>query len=602
MAIVPFQPNSNWNWKDAKYKFVSFILIGVLASFFALLFIYPILSINLVTDTGSQLGKYAKQVVDVSCGGTMEALNMVGSVVNGLGGGMVTTITELTAQTVMAVEFISDIIQSMSDLIGPMQSLLTGSVKDIMSAVSMASEYLSGILGKTMNLATESVGGVVTNILPLLGSIQEAMSFIITNGFTTAIQTFNGIRGMLADKIEAFSKSELPRLINAFSILQSVSQGQIFGDSSIAIVTLTVALYVKSFKRVTGIFTDSSIISDLISSTVSAIGSITADLSGLSIDFCEVLVGIIEPLFSLLNIPGTGDLNNCALDFVRLGLWYITNGSFCQTTPGSAIVTNFTNCLLGEIAYVTLIPGYTIEVSASKIFDLIGDTDVDLWPSELFDPLLSGFKSLLNGLPSVSFGWTDISLDTIFSNVGNVLVDIFTGFKSIFSSKVVALLPKSPAQTLLPLVLIYTIFKLVEKLLASILPILTSTMNSAFAVFNQWDVCTPEIGLYLPDWCSYTVLSITFYYICFTWYGASWCVSDIIGGYSKIVGAAMTQIITPITSSLFNISALISNILGSIPGAPASGAFLAQIDQKILDGLNNLNLFSSGDLPFFFNV
>ena len=64
MAIVPVQTNSNW--KDVKYKFVSMIMIGLLGTFFALLFIYPILSINLVTDAGSQLGAYARQVVDLS--------------------------------------------------------------------------------------------------------------------------------------------------------------------------------------------------------------------------------------------------------------------------------------------------------------------------------------------------------------------------------------------------------------------------------------------------------------------------------------------------------------------------------------------------------
>ena len=599
MAIVPFQPNSNWNWKDAKYKFISMIMIGLLATFFALLFIYPILSINLVTDAGTQLGAYARKVVDLSCGGTMEAVNMVGSVVNGLGGGAVTTITELTAQTVMAVELIGDVIQSMSDLLGPVTSLLNGGVKDVLSAVSLAVGYISNTIGKTMKLASDSVGGVITNILPLLGSIQEAMSFIITNGFTPAVQTLNGIRGMLADKIEAFSKSELPRVIDAFKILQSVSQSQIFGDGSMAILTLTVALYVKAFKRITGSLIDSSIVTDLVSSTVNAIASITVDLSGLSFDFCEVLVGLIEPVFSLLNIPGTGDLNNCSTDFIRLGLWYMTNGSFCQTTPGTAVVTNFTNCLLGEIANITLIPAYNITIGASEIFNFLGGNFPDIWPSELLDALISGFNSLLSGLPSVNFGWYDITLDTIFENLAAVLIDIFFGgYKSIFSSLVVSLLPTSPSQALLPLILLYTIYKIVEKFLTVVIDLLNDTIDSGLNVINQWNVCTPEIGVYVPSVCE--IDDPPFFEFCLEFYGDSWCVSDVIGGFSTMASAAMSYVITPITSSLFNITAVINAILGSIPSAPASGAFLSEIDQKILEALNNLQILST--LPFYVNT
>ena len=585
MAIVPFQPNSNWNWKDAKYKFISMIMIGLLGTFFALLFIYPILSINLVTDAGTQLGAYAKNVVDLSCGGTMEAVNMVGSVVNGLGGGAVSTITELTAQTVMAVELIGDVIQSMSDLLGPVTSLLNGGVKDVLSAVSLAVGYISNTIGKTMKLASDSVGGVITNILPLLGSIQEAMSFIITNGFTPAVQTLNGIRGMLADKIEAFSKSELPRVIDAFKILQSVSQSQIFGDGSMAILTLTVALYVKAFKRVTGILTDSSIVTDLVSSTVNAIASITVDLSALSFNFCDVLVGIIEPVFSLLNIPGSGDLNNCALDFIKLGLWYMSNGSFCQTTPGSAIVTNFTNCLFGEIAYITLIPGYSIDIGITTIFNsgLGNFPGLEDW---ILAPIYDLMRTLMSGLPEITIGWSDINLNTIFTGLGNVLYDIFNGFKSIFSAKLVSLLPTSPTQVLLPLILLYTIYKILERLSNIVINLIDDFIDDAVDLVDSWTGCEYYGACFDP--CEYIPLVPS----CEICLGVTMCISDLFSSMGAVKDA-VRAFFEPIVYGYFNLSAIISQILPFTPSLP-SGSLLTNIDNVINTVLSSATL---GSLP-----
>lgn len=427
-VVIPLKPNKNWD--DAKYRFISFVMLGVIGSMFVLLLLYPVLGIGAVTSLGSQLGKYTTQIVNITTGQTMEAVNTVGSLVNGLGSGAVTTITTLTAQAMLAIEVVGSALQGLNGLMGgPVKDMLTGAPMEVIKLFQMATNYMGSLFSDITGVTMEVVNTMMEKAFPILGSISEALNFFITNAFGPALRTLNGIRSNLADKIEAFTKSELPRLLDAFRILQTSSQSIIFENNGIALITLTVALFTKGFKSITSTLTNSSIVEDLVSTVVSAIGSITVDLTGLSFSFCDVVVGLIEPAFSLLSIPGVIDLNQCSLEFIKLGIWYMTNGSFCaSTTP----VTNFTDCLFGEIADIVLVPGQSISFSASYVMDQIGG-GAPGWVEDVFEFLIGEMFSLIGGLPRVSLGWNDISLNTVFTNLQTVLVTIFTGMKTIFN-------------------------------------------------------------------------------------------------------------------------------------------------------------------------
>lgn len=574
MAIVPFKPDEGW--ADAKTKFVSFVLIGVMATFFVLIFVSPILSINLVTETGTQLGKYAKQVTDISCGGVMDAVELVGSVVNGLGGGIVSTISTMTTQAVLAVEVIAGALQSITGIILPLGNLLTGGISELLKAVQMATGYVQSLLGEAGGFATNAIGSISDLVGPFFDNFGQVMEFFVTNAFTPAMKAFSGVRTLLADKIETFTKSQIPSLIGAFNTLLSTAQSQIFSDTGVAILTLVLSFYIGSINKVVGIFTNGKIVEDLISTVVNMIGTIGDSIGELlTFDFCDTIVNFIEPALSLLDIPGAGNLNDCKSEFVKLGLWYMTNGSFCAGTP----VSDFTGCLFGQIGNVVIIPAYSFNVSARDIWD----GSFPSLASYILRPIEDLARDLINSLPDVTLGWPDITLQTIFVGLEVLLNNIFTSFKGIFVSSVngslVSLMPVVPPRVPLPIILLYTIFKVAQRFLdIAILQVGNAIISAAETVNDSWSGCVSYSDS-ITSWLPWPLDDIV------EFFEVTWCVTDIIGSVSFMYNSVRAILQTTV-DTFFNINSVMSNLLGSIPGLSADPSFVSSIDSAITTALD----------------
>jgi len=576
--------------KDFRVIVVGFIIIGVTGVFLFLMIASPLLAMRLLTSSSKNITLCTKKTVEITARVAMKSVNAASSVVIGTAERSLQLVELAGNATMDAIQLVADVIVHLTEIVPPITGMVVRNIDDLFKIIILCNSTISGFMGELLDSGIGGVLDIINQGLALMGSIGEFTSFLVNNAFIPATQALTGINEIVTASTKALTETQLPRLLSAIEFLVQSSNSQIVGDIQLTIISSVVGLFAKVFGKFVTSVTKGEIINTIISSVTGVLKSINLNVLG-SFDICGVIISIIEPALSLLNfIPGLSTINKCVPDFIRLGLWWMTQGSFCASRNP---ITSFTNCLLGEIGNVTIIPAFNLELS---IRSLVGN--IPGIPSEL-SFLYSWFDDLLSALPKVSFGWTNISLNTILSNLEGVLVFLFTDLKTIFKSEaggtLISFTP-SPGLLLLPQVLLFVVFKVATEFMTKIVDLIygeNGIAKQALKIIDSWAGCVEFFGfpIYYPKFKS----SIPFVTYGVEYIGARLCISTIFGPiitlYEKIFSLILSQLAT-----IINVGDLIFSFLGvEVPNIDAQTLTNA-INRALGQLSNNLNL------PFYFRT
>jgi hypothetical protein len=572
---------------ENRTKFLSFIMLGVLGTFFILMFIAPIISINMVKNAGKGLASVSQTVISTACGESGKVVKLAGDVVVLIGGGTLDTIVNFGGKVMEAVKFVGELISKIQKLTGPVQSTMMSSVEGIMTLVNLASNGLTNTIGKVTGLLNSGLGEVLNLMSGLSSDIGELLGNMVSKVITPAMKGLKLVKDELADRIEMFTKNGLSDLLGAINILQSVGQSTTFSDISTAMLSLTVGLYVKVASNIVGVFTNSNIVGDLIDGVVTILGEIGIDLSEISFDFCEQITSIVNLALSRLpNLPGPADLNRCRTPFIHMGIYWMTGGLMCsKENPPLAM----SECLLGDIGDVVFLPAFEITVSARRLANAIG-FDFPSIPSP-FGAIINIFKDMIYSLPGLTFGWDDISINTILANVNQVYRDLFETLKSFIGpslSGVKATFSGAPMGLSILGVLLKIITQFIIYFFEKVKTFVLNALNTAVNILT-WNEC---VNLCFPcfDPCFGAFGGCEICPGCF----GSLCVDDVLPGMSTIRNF-LKDIIRGAFDYLLNLTAFVNRLLGSFADFSITSELKAIID----DAFSNL---SFGPLPIYFGL
>lgn len=571
---------------ENRTKFLSLLMIGILGTFFVLMFIAPIISINMVMNAGKGLGSLSRDITTVACGESGKIVQLAGQVVNLVGGQTLDIVVGFGGKVTEAVKFIGEIISNIQKLTGPVQSTMLSSVEGIMTLVNLASTFLTNTIGKVTGLLNSGLGEVMNLMTGLSSDIGEMLGNMVSNVITPAMKGLKLVKDELADRIETFTKNGLSDLLNAVGILQSIGQVTTFQDIETAMFSLTVGLYVKVASKVVGIFTNSRIVEDLIDGVVTILGEIGIDLSDISFDFCEQITGIVNFILSPLpDFPGPANLNRCRTPFIHMGIYWMTGGLMCaKENPPLAM----SECLLGDIGDIVFLPAFELTVSVRRLVDSIGFSFPSI-PSP-FGGIINSIKNLIYGLPGLTFGWDDISINSILSNVNQVFTGLFETLKSFIGpslSGVKATFSGAPMGLSILGVLLKIITQFIMYFFEKIRDFALSALNTAVNIFTLGgcvSICfpcfDPCFGLF--GGCR----------VCPGCFGL--CVGDVLPGIGTIRNV-LKDIIRGAFNNILNLTAFVNKLLGSFADFSITSELKAIID-------NALSSLSFGSFPVYFGL
>jgi hypothetical protein len=566
--------------KDFRVIVLGFIVVAVTGIFLFLMLASPILAMRILTSSNKQIASYTKKSIDIAAGVAMKTVNMSGSIVRGTVDRTMQLVSLASDATMDAIQMVADSIMYVVDVVPPITGMVVKNSDEFIKLIILCNSTITGFMAEFLDSGIGGVMNIVNQGFELLGSIGEFTTFLVSNAFIPATQALTGINEIVTAAVETLSNSYLPRLLSAMQFLAQTSNGQLIGDVRITIISTVVGLFVKIFKRVVGIFTGSDIINTIISSVTGVLRSISLSVGG-SFDFCGTLLSIIEPALNLLNfIPGLSTINKCVPDFIRLGLWWITQGSFCSSKNP---ITGFTDCLFGELGSVTIIPAFEINISIESL----ARTSLGfLTKFPGFGSLIDKFNSLLAGIPKFRLGWTNISLNSILSNLQGVLLFLFTDLKTIFRKEAGgSLVSFSPSlgTLLLPQVLLFVLVKVGTEFLKQFLTLMygeNGIFKRAMKIIDKWVGCV-SLKICIPGTS--------------TCWEPELCISTIIGPvvtlYNMILQTVLNQL-----NTLFDLGDILVRLLGvSTPNI--NSATLESAVRRALGAL-----LSRVDLPFYINT
>jgi hypothetical protein len=584
------QKQRNQERKDFRVIVLGFIVIAVTGIFLFLMLASPILAMGVMSTANKQISSYTRKTVDVAASVAMKSVNITGSIIRGTTERTMQLVSLAADATMDAIQLIADVIMHIVDVVPPIAGMVVRNIDELLKMVVLCNSTIMGYMAELLDTGIGGVMDIVGQGFELIGNIGEFAGYLVANGFIPATQVLIGINEIVTKAVETLTDSYLPRLMSAMQFLAQTSNGQIIGDIRMTIISVVVSLFVKVFKKAVGFVTGGDIIGTIISSVTGVLKSINLNVLG-KFDFCSVLLSIIEPALNLLNvIPGLSTINKCVPDFIRLGLWWSTQGSFCSSRNP---ITGFTDCLLGEIGNITIIPAFKLELSIRSLAGQIPGLS-----NPALSPIFNLFEKLLDGLPKFAFGWTNISLNTILSNLQGVLVFLFTDLKTILKKEaggsLISFSP-SPGTLLLPQVLLFVIIKVATQFMAKIVDMVygeNGFLKQALKIIDKWLGC---VGFTIKIPFITTTKKFPFFKRRDIEFSVKFCISDIFGPILTLLNKIFS-IAFSVLNTLFDVGDVILSFLGiAVPNIDAS-MIEAAVGRALSQLSNNL------DLPFYFNT
>jgi hypothetical protein len=579
VTIIPYTPGLTT--EENRIRFISYILLGVLGTFFLVLLIMPATSISLVTKTGKQMSAYSRAIVSTTISQSGKALTLAVDTINGVSKGAVSAISTLSTKAIMVMEYFASLIQGMPRLISKWAKTATNTMSDVLKKMADISQNLIKMIAKLSKETVEFIQSLLKQTVETYGDITKALATMIDEVFEPAVRRLLKLPAELSRNIATLTKSAIPTIVDGVKILADRAFQNILDDcQTTTTVAFTIAQYGKTASEFIGQLTGGDTIDIIILALSTYLGE-TKPTFGRFFNKCFVITFLIETFFNKTAgaiLPGF--LKTCQSEVIQTGLNWFSKQKICKTRPPNRVYMRTALCFLQSMGSLTLIPGYQIQVGAFSVIDKLARI-----PS-IPDPLkwvINSFFNLTRGLPSVTFGWQDISIQSLLSGATGLIAEALDliGFVAFSAAKGLQVnfsgtfpSPVAPPAMSIQVTMIKLFSYLMKKLIPLLLEMFKSLSSRLVSLVNRWNVCTPRfcINLLVTKVCAPRI-----------------CVGDVVGGMQNVVEFIMglvTKTITP----LFNLSDMMTRLIGMGDSSDFKG-----LDEKLEKAFSNL----VAKMPFY---
>lgn len=519
--------------RDVRFKVIGFIIMGVMSLFLFAILILPLIAIRLVIGTGKKLGSFTKSVVKISSSAAVNTIDTTLSIVRKTADVGKTLTSIMIDVTFEAISLVADTLRYILEALPRITKFVVTNFKELLTVVLLCNSSISSMIFDVVGSIWNEVNNLMSSAFDATGEMAQMLTDLICETVGPVLESVYELSSDLIDKIKTLTKDMMPGLLDAIGFLTQGSGAFQQDMAFLEYVSLITGLFTKNFSEITGLVGTDTEIAKLVAGQVAdLVRSFDIRIFD-QFQFCEQLTDIIDdgiPKFPQWDGPFS--LNQCTKPFIELGLWWITNGIICKS---EAPVTNFTSCFLAQINDIILVPAFTITVGAAGI-----GFDFPSLSNPVLSPIFDLFNALIRGLPNIQFGWTDITVYTILSNLEDVLNWYLTETRVLYFKELIGTLlhfapsfAGSAGRTSPGVVILWLLFKIIEYVIMRVVNLIfgpDGIINMGINFIRQWDKCvgftitvpfikvkssfpflTPTEIVWKVEFCVFTILgSITF--------------------------------------------------------------------------------------------
>lgn len=582
VTLIPYVPGLTT--EENRIKILSFLLLGILGTFYLLMFVIPPTSISLLTKTGKNLSAYSRAIVGTTIEQSGKALTLATETIKGISKTAVSTISTLSTNAIMVMEFFADLIRNVPRLVSKWARTATNTMSDVIKKMADISQNLIKKIAKLSKETVEFIQSLLKQAVEMYGDITKALSTFVEEVFEPAVRRMLKLPAELSRKIAGLTKSAIPTIVNGVKLLgQKAFQHMLNDCQQTTQVAFTVAQYGKTACELLGELTGGDTIDIIIFALQTYIGE-TRPGPMRFLNKCFVITFLLEMFFNkTVGSILPGFIKTCQSEVIQSGLNWFSKQKICKTKPKNKVHMRTALCFLQSMGSLTLIPAFSFQYGAFGLINNLaripGIPDPLKW-------IIDSFFSLTKSLPSITFGWQDISIRSLLNGATGILASVldligFVAFSAVKGLQI-NFTGKFPSPVAAPaLGMTVTIIKLYSYLLQKLIPMLLEMFKSLssrlVALVNRWNICTPRfcINLLFTKVCAPRI-----------------CVGDVVGGLSVIVETIMGLALKAITP-LFNLSDMMTRLIGLGDSSDFDG-----LDEKLEEAFRDI----SGKLPFYIRI
>lgn len=582
---------------ERRRNFLALIMAGILGIVFVISIFGIYNSTKLVSQTGKFLVNYSTTMTALTCKSSSNAISSLGNTISDVGVSVVDFSKEVSDKTMDVIIYTGELMQEFITLMGDSRKFAVDTFNGARKAISEATRYVVDLVTELGDEMMNLVNKGMERLIDFVDDAYEIIEMIIRKGILPAVYGLAAVPSTVKLSIEYFISNKLPNIIRGMINLGSFLLSNSLDLAKIQLLVISITLTIQGFNKFYKDIINATSIQALVDGALSMLRSVVVPIDELAVfSFCDTIIDITLGVLQLSFVDGI----DCSRNFIKLGIWYITNGRFCRDYN---LIPDTADCILGGKGDAVIIPASSFTLGPMTIVDAVGGIDFPYIPSELdFLNVRGSIRSLISGLPSITVGWDNITLNTVTGGLKALLESILNALKPIMGVAVggmkVSLGPVSVTGKIIPpfsVVMTYMMIQLVTKLATIIVNLMKDLISGAVnTLSNKWDYC---IGpwRHCIDVCKYLTFGLKSCNECFG--VPSVCVSDLVAAYSTIISKAFDLFISAI-GSLFSVVSMVVNVLGNLAGPLLPQSLRDEIDAAVDTAVNAIVI---PPLPFYVN-
>jgi phage-related protein len=483
------------------------------------------------------------------------------------------------------IEYFTELLRYVPKLVSKWANTACSTISDVTKKVIDVSQNLIKTIAKLSKESVEFIQSLLKQAVDMYGDVTEALSKLVDDVFEPAVRKLLKLPVDLARKISSLTKNAIPLIVNGVKLLADRAFSNVLNNcQETTSVVFTIAQYGRTACEFLGLLTGGDTIDIIILGLKTYLGE-TKPGFGRFFNKCSVITLLIEKFFNTTVgsiLPGF--LKTCQAEVIQSGLNWFSNQKICKTRPRNRVHMRTALCVLQSMGSLTLLPAFQLQYGAFGIINTLASIP---WIPDPLKWVVDGFFNLTKSLPSITFGWQDISIKSLLNSATGLLATAlelvgFVAFSSVkglqinFSGKFGDALkppPLPPAMTI-QITMIKLFSYLMQKLVPLLLEMFKNLSSRVVALVNKWNICTPRF-----------CINLLFVKVC----APRICVGDVVGGLSTIVELIMDLVIQGI-SPLFKATDMMTRLIGMGDSSDFDG-----LDSKLEEAFGSL----TGKLPFY---
>jgi hypothetical protein len=561
---------------DNKLKFLSFVTIGLLATFFVILIYLPGVAINAATQTGKQIAKYSKKIIGTTITQTGKVLSLTGDAISNIKNGAVSAISTMSSKVAITIEYFINLLREVPQLVGGLARMVSSSMTDLIKLIFSATKTFMSAVGNFSKEAIQVVRSSMKEVVNMFTDTVESLSRLVDEVFVPTIRRVMKIPADLARTIADKTKRFIPYIKDGVKMIMKSAVGHILKDcQETTTVLMTIIQFSKNVEEFAKALTGGDVF-DIISTAMRLYVGNASVRPGQILTPCNIITNLVNIVLNFIPLPGF--IRECQTEIIQAGVNWMTRQKFCKTRPRNRVYLRAALCFFEQIGDLTLIPAFELDIGPLMTIKAIAKFPY------IPDPLkwvADEFLNILDRLPSITFGWQDLSIRTMLNAVANVFATALELIGLVVFHPALGLQLNFTGNPLKdnPIISMQIgVLKMMTFLMSRLIPLLFDQFKTlASRVFNmikKWDVCTPRfcIDLYFDEICAPRI-----------------CVSSVVGSLSFlldfIMGFALNEI-----QKLITVTDAIFRMFGVGDTSDFEG-----LDEKLMEAFQRLVV----KLPFY---